>query len=576
MSSISGGARCDLVGAAEVLILRCSVARRRSIEGRSSGLPALSCKPAPDGPAPLPPSPPRINRPSGGAIKRGRDFIAAVVLLLLVVAAATATAGTVLSWRDDLSDKDKARVVSVTAPAADFAAPERFERMSAGATTSEATPNRDAFSHSLANLGFEGEQEFKLGNGLFRKSWVSSPSSTQASDGLGPLFNARACQECHLKDGRGNPPTGMDGRAVSMLLRLSVPPRTETEREALAGKALLCIPEPTYGGQLQNFAVPGLAAEGEMRIAYEEIPVALNGGETVSLRKPTYTVDGLGYGPMADDVMLSPRVAPPMIGVGLLERIHPGDILANADPDDADGDGISGKPSMVRDPVTGELVLGRFGWKASTPDVRTQSAKAFSGDIGISTPDVTAHYGDCTKAQAACRNAPSGVQERLGPVEAPDPVLDLVTFYSRNLAVPVRRDVDDREVLAGKALFYDFGCADCHRPKYVTSRDAPQPEHRFQLIWPYTDLLLHDMGEGLADHAPVGDASGSEWRTQPLWGIGLTEAVNGHTFFLHDGRARNLIEAILWHGGEAEAAKARVVDATPEERQALVRFLESL
>jgi CxxC motif-containing protein (DUF1111 family) len=308
-----------------------------------------------------------------------------------------------------------------------------------------------------------------------------------------------------------------------------------------------------------------------MRIAYEEVPVALNGSETVLLRKPTYSVDGLGYGPMAEDVMLSPRVAPPMYGVGLLEQIHPGDILANADADDANGDGISGKPSMVRDPVT-----GRFGWKASTPDVRTQSADAFSGDIGISTPFVAAHYGDCSEAQAECRNAPSGVQERLGSVEAPDPVLDLVTFYSRNLAVPVRRDVEGDEVLAGKAVFYDFGCADCHRPKYVTRRDAPQAEHRFQLIWPYTDLLLHDMGEGLADHAPVGDASGSEWRTAPLWGIGLTEAVNGHTFFLHDGRARNLIEAILWHGGEAEAAQARVVAATPEERKALVRFLESL
>jgi CxxC motif-containing protein (DUF1111 family) len=504
-----------------------------------------------------------------------REFVSLVLLLLAVVGVATATAGSVLSWRDDLSEKDRARVATVTAPATDFAGAERFETMSAGATTSQATANRDAFSHSLANLGFEDEQEFKLGNGLFRKSWVSSPSSTQASDGLGPLFNARACQECHLKDGRGNPPVG-DNRAVSMFLRLSVPPGSEAEREALASKAMLRIPDPVYGGQLQNFAVPGVVAEGEMRIAYEEIPVALNGGETAMLRKPTYSVEGLGYGPMAETIQLSPRVAPPMIGVGLLEQIHAGDVLANADPDDADGDGISGKPSMVRDPATGELTLGRFGWKASTPDVRTQSADAFSGDIGISTPAATAAHGDCTVAQAACLEAPNGVQERLGPVEAPDPVLDLVTFYSRNLAVPVRRDTDDPEVLAGKALFYGFGCADCHRPKYVTRRDAPQPEHRFQLIWPYTDLLLHDMGEGLSDGAPVGDASGSEWRTAPLWGIGLTETVNGHTNFLHDGRARNLLEALLWHGGEAEAARDRVVAATPDERQALLRFLESL
>ncbi|HET7715812.1 MAG TPA: di-heme oxidoredictase family protein [Bauldia sp.] len=500
--------------------------------------------------------------------------LVAVTSLSLAVGAATSAAQ--LFYRDDLSEADRARVAAVTAPATDFSRPERFERMSAGAATSQATPNRDAFSHSLANLDFEGEQEFKLGNGLFRKTWVSSPSSTQASDGLGPLFNARACQECHLKDGRGNPPNGAAGRAVSMFLRLSVPPRTEAEREALRSKAMLRIPEPTYGGQLQNFAVPGLAAEGEMRITYEEVPVALNGGETAMLRRPFYSVHRPGYGPMADDVMLSPRVAPPMIGVGLLEQIHPADILANADPEDADGDGISGRPSMVRDAVTGELVLGRFGWKASTPDVRSQSADAFSGDIGISTPPAPDHHGDCTDAQPVCRGAPSGVQAQLGPVEAPDPVLDLVTFYSRNLAVPARRDVDDQEVLAGKALFYDFGCIACHRPKYVTRRDAPQKEHQFQLIWPYTDLLLHDMGEGLADHAPVGDASGREWRTSPLWGIGLTETVNGHSFFLHDGRARNLLEAILWHGGEAEATREAVVAATPNQRRALIRFLESL
>jgi CxxC motif-containing protein (DUF1111 family) len=503
-----------------------------------------------------------------------RSFTGACLLLVLVATVATAAAQ--LGWRDDLSDADRARVAVVTAPATAFSAPEPFERMTAGAATSLATPNRDAFSHPLANLDFAGERDFKVGNGLFRKTWVSSPSSTQASDGLGPLFNARACQECHLKDGRGRPPLAPDERAVSMFLRLAVPPRSEAEIMALRDKAVLAIPEPVYGGQLQNFAVAGVPAEGEMRIAYEEIPVALNGGETVVLRKPDYSVERLGYGPMAADVQLSPRLAPPMIGVGLLEAIHEGDILAQADPEDADRDGISGRPSLVRDPATGAIVLGRFGWKASTPDVRTQSADAFSGDIGISTPPRPASSGECSEAESACREAPDGVQPRLGPVEAPDPVLDLVAFYSRNLAPPARRDVDDPAVLAGKAMFYDFGCAACHRPKYVTRRDAPQKEHRFQLIWPYSDLLLHDMGEGLADGMAVGDASGREWRTPPLWGIGLTETVGGHGFFLHDGRARSLIEAILWHGGEAEAAKERVVAATPAERQALIRFLESL
>jgi CxxC motif-containing protein (DUF1111 family) len=508
---------------------------------------------------------------------RRQSQLPLVGLAALAVLAASGTVfGGALLHRSDLSDADRARVAAITAPASDFSKPEPYEKMSAGATTSIATPNRDAFSHSSANLTFEGERDFKIGNGLFRKVWVSSPSSTQASDGLGPLFNARACQNCHLKDGRGRPPETAGEAAVSMFLRLAVPPSTDAEREALATKAVLRLPEPTYGGQLQNFAVPGIPAEGRMVVTYEEVPVALAGGETASLRKPTYSVAGLAYGPMAPGTTLSPRVAPPMIGVGLLEAIHPDDILARADPDDADDDGISGKPSMVRDPETGEIALGRFGWKASAPSVRVQSSGAFSGDIGIATPLDPAPYGDCTEAEAACRAAPDGVQERLGPVEAPDPVLDLVTFYSRNLAVPARRDVGDPEVLRGKALFYAYGCAACHTPKYVTRRDAPQQEHRFQLIWPYTDLLLHDMGEGLADGQTVGDAGGSEWRTAPLWGIGLTKTVSGHTYFLHDGRARSLLEAVLWHGGEAQAARDAVAAATPAERQALIRFLESL
>ncbi len=264
-----------------------------------------------------------------------------------------------------------------------------------------------------------------------------------------------------------------------------------------------------------------------------------------------------------------------MIGLGLLEAIHEADILARADVDDADGDGISGKPSWVRD-HHGQRALGRFGWKASTPSVLEQSAGAFSGDIGISTPLQPDPWGECTATQTACRQAPTGVQPHLGNTEAPDPVLDLVTFYGRNLAVPARRDVENSTVLAGKALFYQAGCAGCHTPKYVTRRDAAQKGHAFQLIWPYTDLLLHDMGEGLADGQTVGDATGREWRTPPLWGIGLTETVNGHTYFLHDGRARNLLEAILWHGGEARTARDRVVAMTADERSALLRFLESL
>ena len=501
--------------------------------------------------------------------------LSGLALLAGVCSAGALAAMDALAHRDDLNASDKRKVSAVLKPPAGFDKSETFELMAGGAATSRASVNRDAFSHSSANLDFEGERDFKLGNGLFRKLWVSSPSSTQASDGLGPLFNARSCQRCHLKDGRGHAPTP-DGKATTFLVRLSIPPQTDEERQALAERRILSVPDPVYGGQLQDVAVPGLAAEGRISVTYEEIPVALSGGETASLRKPSYTIEQLGYGAMHPDIMMSPRVASPMIGLGLIEAIHEGDILANADPDDNDGDGISGRPNMVRDETNNDIVAGRYGWKATQPTIAQQAAHAFAGDIGISTPLLVSPWGDCTERQPACLAMPTGVQERLGAEEAPETVASLVNFYSANLAVPARRDIDDAQVLRGKRMFYETGCAACHRPKYVTSRKAKQPEHRFQLIWPYTDLMLHDMGEGLADGRPAGDADGQEWRTAPLWGIGLTETVSGHTEFLHDGRARNLLEAILWHGGEAEAAKATVVDMPPEDRAALLKFLESL
>jgi CxxC motif-containing protein (DUF1111 family) len=265
-----------------------------------------------------------------------------------------------------------------------------------------------------------------------------------------------------------------------------------------------------------------------------------------------------------------------MIGLGLVEQIHPADNLAHADPDDRDGDGISGKAAIVRDGISGELTLGRFGWKAQAASIRQQSADALAGDIGISSPEAPRHWGDCTEKEPDCLEMATGVQPRLGDTEAPSPVMDLITFYAQNLAVPARRDIADKQVLAGKKLFYEFGCTSCHTPKFVTRRDAPNKAQAFQLIWPYSDFLLHDMGEGLADGQQVGDATGSEWRTPPLWGIGLTERVNGHTFFMHDGRARNLTEAILWHGGEARAARDRFAGADAAERATLIKFLESL
>lgn len=499
-------------------------------------------------------------------------------LLLAVTLFASASAGEpagLSTSRTDLTPKDQARVLAVTKPTSDFTKSEPFELMQGGAGTSRKDVNRDAFSQSAANITFEEEATFKLGNALFRKNWVSSPSSTQASDGLGPLFNERACQNCHLKDGRGRPPGGGTG-STSMFLRLARDASSAEERAELADHKLLNLPDPVYGSQLQDLAVSGLKGEGRVRVDYSEQKATLGDGTVVSLRKPSYSVEDLSYGPLDPRTTLSPRLTPPMIGLGLIERIAPADILAHADPDDRDGDGISGRPNIVRDELSGELTVGRFGWKAQAASIRQQAADAFAGDIGISTPEVPKHWGDCTEAQKDCLALPNGVQQRLGTAEAPPPVMDLVTFYSQNLAVPARRGLDEPEVLAGKRQFYEMGCISCHTPKFVTLRGTPDKAQAFQLIWPYSDFLLHDMGAGLADGQRVGEASGSEWRTPPLWGIGLTATVNGNTFYLHDGRARTLEEAILWHGGEGRKARDRFAGAAAADRDALIKFLESL
>jgi len=358
----------------------------------------------------------------------------------------------------------------------------------------------------------------------------------------------------------------------SLLVRLSVPPASDDEKAKLANRGVNTIPEPTYGGQLQDLSIQGFKPEGQIKIDYKETPVELAGGETVQLRSPTYSIVDLGYGPMRPDTMLSPRVAPPMIGLGLLEAIPEDEILATASA----AQGISGKPNQVWSREQQKVVLGRFGWKAGVPTIAEQTAAAASGDIGLSTSLNPAPSGDCTAQQKDCLDAPNGNSPQYQNVELGDDLFKLVAFYSHNLAVPPRRKPDDPEVLKGKALFYGIGCAGCHRPKFMTGEAPSEPHLSHQLIWPYTDLLLHDMGEGLADNRPDGEASGSEWRTAPLWGIVLTQTVNGHTLFLHDGRARNIAEAILWHGGQAQKSRDAFAKLSKEDRDRLVAFVNSL
>lgn len=448
-----------------------------------------------------------------------------------------------------------------------FTQAEPGEARAGGATTVNKS-DRNAFSLPSANLPPTRRLDFSVGNSFFRNPWVIAPSTTTARDGLGPLFNTNACQNCHVKDGRGHPPAPDALNAVSMLVRLSIP--DDPTFAKLIEQAGI-VPEPVYGGQLQDMAIPGVAPEGRVRVDYDPLPVRFQDGTQVELRKPKLQITDLGYGPMHPDTRFSARVAPPMIGLGLLEAIPEEAILANARP--ANKNAIAGRPNWVWDDALQKTVLGRFGWKAGQPNLNQQNVHAFSGDMGLTTR--LRPFDDCTDAQTACRQAPNGNGPD-GEPEVSDNILRLVLFYTRNLAVPARRDVDSPQVLAGKNLFFQAGCQSCHTPSFTTSANAAEPELANQVIRPYSDLLLHDMGEGLADHRTEFKASGRDWRTAPLWGIGLTETVSGHTQFLHDGRARNLMEAVLWHGGEAEGAKQQVLTFNAQQRAALLAFLNSL
>lgn len=433
-----------------------------------------------------------------------------------------------------------------------------------------AAAERQAFMQPIDGLPFEQRMNFVLGRAIFEKLWVSSPSSTTASDGLGPLYNARSCFQCHLNNGRGLPPDeqGSSNRN-GMLIRLGIPGKGHES-------PLGVTPEPTYGTQLQTFAVAGLPAEAIPRLEYQTHSVTLNGDHAVELRRPIYRLTRAGYGDFHPRTRLSPRLAPAMIGLGLLELIPAADLLAQEDPDDRNGDGISGRANRVYHPDHEQPQLGRFGWKAGQPDLRLQNASALNTDIGISNPDFPHPGGDCTSAQQACLEAPNGNTEAQDGLEASADMMDMLLFYTRHLAVPPRRQADDPYVRAGQQLFRSTGCSQCHTPSHRTGTAPDRPALSNRTIWPYTDLLLHDMGEGLADQRPEFAANGREWRTPPLWGLGRHLAISGERALLHDGRARTLTEAVLWHGGEAEAARERFRQLTPQQRKQLISFLESL
>lgn len=445
-----------------------------------------------------------------------------------------------------------------------------LDEQTGGDTTAPVT-GRNAFSFPAANLSDAERTRFAIGNSFFKRNWVQAPASTRVRDGLGPHFIARSCGGCHVNDGRGQPPAAGD-QPVSLLLRLSIPG---------VGAHGGVLPEPTYGDQFNNFAVREVRPEGKVVIQHEPLSGQFADGTAYSLQRPRYAFRELGYGAMAAGTLVSPRVAPQLIGVGLLEAIPEAEILGNAAAQAAAGGTIRGIPNRVWDAPSGRMLLGRFGWKANVATLAHQTAGAFLGDIGITSPVFPEEA--CTPAQRDCLAAPRGNGRggRAGEAAEIDArTLGDVVFYQAVLAPPARRAAQDPTVLLGQRLFSEAQCATCHRPSYLTGAppnpDLSSPALRGQRIWPYTDLLLHDMGDELADGRPDGLANGRQWKTPPLWGIGQIREVNGHDRLLHDGRARGVLEAVLWHGGEAADSRERVRRMRAEERAALVKFVESL
>jgi CxxC motif-containing protein (DUF1111 family) len=430
-------------------------------------------------------------------------------------------------------------------------------RLSGGAEATVSDTSANAFASPVPKQSHADRRAFVVGNSFFNRNWVTAPASTSGRDGLGPTFNAMSCSSCHLKDGRGQPPTRASVPELGLLLRLSVDGPDGSQQ-----------PVPRYGGQLQDRAINGVPAEGSIRITHTPLRGRYADGTPYELAAPHYAIADRAYGPLPSDVRMSPRVAPSVFGVGLLEAVPERTIVARSDPGDADGDGVSGRVNRVGSERSGGTALGRFGWKANVPTVEQQNAGAFNGDIGITSPIFPAE--NCSGGQKACRAATDG-----GEPEIDQRKLDRVTRYVRTLAVPARRRVGASDTSAGERTFSAIGCSACHLPELRTA-SSDVPALADQDIRPYTDLLLHDMGPALADDRPDGLASGSEWRTAPLWGIGLVKTVNKHTRFLHDGRARNVEEAILWHGGEAQAAADRFRKLPRSEREQLIAFLESL
>ncbi|WCN08891.1 di-heme oxidoredictase family protein [Marinomonas mediterranea] len=429
-----------------------------------------------------------------------------------------------------------------------------------------ANAEKMSYTTPLSGLSAEEKLDFELGRSLFERFWVPSPSSTTASDGLGPIFNARSCHSCHMNGGRGHAPQeGQLGSQVpSFFVRLG---NKNSPKTGILGDAM-------YGRQFQQLGSSAVPSEGDYTIHWNTKVETFSDGTQVTLRKPSIKWTAKHYGEFEPTTGISLRVTPPLVGMGLIDAIDDATILANEDADDQDNDGISGKANWVYE--NGTRVLGRFGHKAHVSDLSHQNQSAFNGDLGLSTPLFPAPSGDCTQQQVKCIKAPNGNTPHIDNLEVGHLQADRVDEFVALSRPPAMRNLDKDWFVKGKAIFDKLECGSCHVPKMTSGTDAKYDVLKSRRFYPFTDLLLHDMGPELANEFPVFNAEPTEWRTAPLWGIGLSEAVSGRKGFLHDGRAATIEEAILWHGGEAKPHKEAYKELNKAERNLFMTFLESL
>ncbi len=451
-----------------------------------------------------------------------------------------------------------------------------------GGNTTASYGSQPSFQLAAANMPKELKADFHAGKALANQPWVKAPTITTARDGLGPIYNARTCLMCHIKGGKGFIPDNSNIALSGTLVRLSLP---ETKNQK-ANKTAGVIPHPIYGDQIQSQSVSlahqlrssqphlkhDINPEAYVHVNWKKHTFTYPDNHQITLRKPELDFRYLGYGPIEKQTLISLRVAPAIHGMGLLELVKQKDIDALSDVKDANQDGVSGRVNQVWDIEKQSMQPGRFGLKANKPSLAMTVAGAFTNDMGITNPLFPNE--PCTPTQQACKKAING-NDKSG-VELPQKLLDMVIDFNRNIAPVKRRKPEHPTTLRGRDRFYQVGCHNCHNPNFVTGNSQSFPHLGGQNIWPYTDLLLHDMGKELADNRPDFEASGSEWRTPPLWGIGLSQKVNGSDALLHDGRAQTVEEAILWHGGEAQQSKHNFINLDKSNRNALVRFVNSL